>query len=165
MNRFRDTDYFATTCGKIWSDKSHKFLNLSVNNKDGYHRVMLSIDGKQYMFLRHRVIAECYLDNSDHLPLVNHKDGIKSHCWVDNLEWSTVSHNNKHAIDNNLHRKLSDGLNGMSREVECLEDNKWITYPSSATLARKLNVNRSTITHALKRKNPLVCGLSVRYRL
>ena len=164
MERFRDTYYLVTTCGKVWSEKSKKFLKPYKNGKDGYYRVSLNIGGKRYTMLLHRVVAECYLPNINKYPVVNHRDCDKSHCWKGNLEWSTTSHNNKHAIDNGLHRKLSDGLNGMSKKIECFEGDKWVEYPSSATLARKLGVHRSSVTLALRGKQSAICGFKVRYK-
>ena len=33
---------------------------------------------------------------------VNHKDGVKIHNWLDNLEYVTSSQNRKHAVDHGL---------------------------------------------------------------
>lgn len=163
MIRFRNTYYMVTSCGKIWSEFSKKFLSPSVNNKDGYKRIVLSIDGKPTMMLLHRVVAECYVPNPENKDIVNHKDGIKAHCWSGNLQWSTTSENNKHAIDNNLHSRLSDDKNGMSRAIEYLENGVWVKYGSSSTLARKLGVHRSTITKSCKGVTHSLKGSHVRY--
>ena len=161
MQQFRDTYYYVTQDGRIWSDKSKMFLSPEIG-RDGYQRVILHINKKPHMMLLHRIVAECYVPNPDNLPIVNHIDLDKLNCDYRNLEWTTIGGNNKHAIDNGAHRKLSDELNGMSIAVERLENGVWVKYPSSATLARKLGIDRSSITKAIKNGHN-VRGCKVRY--
>ena len=57
-------------------------------------------------------MAQAYLPNPDNKPQVNHRDGVKLHNWVDNLEWSTPQENTQHSYDTGLqarlkHRKLN----------------------------------------------------------
>ena len=84
--------YAITSCGKVWSYYTKKFLKPNIN-KRGYYLYRLSKNGKQKGFLAHRLVAEAYLPNPDGLPQVNHKDEIKSHNWVNNLEWCTDDYN------------------------------------------------------------------------
>jgi hypothetical protein len=71
-------------------------------NSGGYPEVDLLLKGKVTTKRVHRLVAELFLDNPDDLPVVNHKDGVKSNIHVDNLEWCDYSHNNKHAYDTGL---------------------------------------------------------------
>lgn len=96
--------YAVTSCGRIWSYKSKKFLKPRVRC-DGYLQVNLYKEGKRKDFQIHRLVAETYLENPNNLPCVNHIDGIKSHNWLNNLEFCTASENNKHAYDTGLRRK------------------------------------------------------------
>lgn len=114
MKQFRNTDYYATTCGKIWSEKSHKFMKQYVSHR-GYARVYLcGIDGKDKYVAVHRIMAECYIPNPDNLPQVNHKDTIKLHNWYDNLEWSTCGDNIRHAYKSGAHAPV------ISTNVKCV---------------------------------------------
>ncbi len=45
----------------------------------------------------HRLVAEAFIPNDKHLPLVNHKDENKRNNRVDNLEWCSMSYNVKYA--------------------------------------------------------------------
>lgn len=93
--------YYATQDGKIWSTKQNKFLKTRKNNK-GYELVNISIDGKVKTYSVHRLVAKAYLNNSKHLPTINHKDGDKTDNSVKNLEWTTMSDNELDAFDKGL---------------------------------------------------------------
>lgn len=63
------------------------------------YRTRVSKNGNQ---LVHRLVAETFIDNPKNKPHVNHRDGNKLNNCVDNLEWSIVSENCKHAYDTDL---------------------------------------------------------------
>ena len=64
---------------------------------NGYRHIGLMVNGKQRWFLAHRLVAETFLENPERHPVVNHKDGDRRNNSVLNLEWSSRSHNAKHA--------------------------------------------------------------------
>lgn len=53
-------------------------------------------------FSIHRLVAQAFIPNPEHLPEVNHKDGNKLNNSVSNLEWSTSSNNCNHAVVHGL---------------------------------------------------------------
>ena len=63
-----------------------KILNHKID-KDGYHIVTLSKEGKTKCIGVHRLVAQAFLPNIYNLPMVNHKDENPSNNFVDNLEW------------------------------------------------------------------------------
>ena len=86
--------YAITSCGKVYSYKSKKFLNPRVD-KDGYLAVGLYDDaGKRKYWLIHRLVAMAYIPNPDNKPTVNHKDENKTHNWLNNLGWMTMAEQN-----------------------------------------------------------------------
>lgn len=85
--------YAITSCGKVWNYKFKTFMKPEQMN-NGYLRIQLSKDGKKERFLIHRLVAITYLPNPDNLPCVNHKDEIRDHNWINNLEWCSYSYNN-----------------------------------------------------------------------
>ena len=54
---------------------------------DGYLRLSLSYNGVVKIVGVHRLVAEAFLPNPDHLPQVSHLNGNKSDNCVSNLEW------------------------------------------------------------------------------
>lgn len=77
---------------------------------NGYKIVKLyKSDKKQYTFSVHRLVANAFLDKPSYAECINHKDGNKTNNNVDNLEWCSYSHNNKHAFEIGL-RKYNGNL-------------------------------------------------------
>ena len=84
--------YAVTSCGKVWSYKSKKFLKPQVE-KNGYLRVGLHKDGQKKVYFIHRLVAEAYIPNPEGLPQVNHKDEVKTNNCLQNLEWCDPKYN------------------------------------------------------------------------
>lgn len=83
--------YAVTSCGKVWSYRSKKFLKL--HDIGGYLQVDLRLNNNHDFRLIHRLVAEAYIPNPNNLPQVNHKDEDKSHNWINNLEWCDAKYN------------------------------------------------------------------------
>lgn len=84
--------YAVTSCGKVWSYKRQKFIATRFD-KDGYIRVNLSKNGKICTRFVHQLVAQAYIPNPENKATVNHKDEVKTHNWVGNLEWMTQREN------------------------------------------------------------------------
>ena len=87
--------YFACSDGRIWSDKTRRFLKPCMSNS-GYQMVNLCVDGKGHIKTVHRLIASAFVPNPDNLEFVNHKNEDKSDNRPENLEWVTRSQNVRH---------------------------------------------------------------------
>lgn len=75
--------------------------------KFGYSRpyILISIKGKTYS--QHRLLALTFKPNPNNLPQVNHKNGNKRDNGLSNLEWSSKSHNRRHAFKTGLQKNKS----------------------------------------------------------
>lgn len=80
-------------------------------NDSGYR--LVSILGKQERV--HRILATLFIPNTYNHPCVNHIDGDKLNNSIDNLEWCTHSHNNKHAYDIGLKEAKSGEDNVLAK--------------------------------------------------
>ena len=88
-----------------------KILNHKID-KDGYHIVTLSKEGKTKCIGVHRLVAQAFLPNIYNLPMINHKDENPSNNFVDNLEWCTAKYNRNYgtSIERGLETKLKNGI-------------------------------------------------------
>lgn len=77
-------------CGK----KEH--ILTQHDHKTGYLYVTLSKKGQAKQYRINRLVADAFLDNKDNLPIVNHKNEIKTDNNVLNLEWCTYKYNNNY---------------------------------------------------------------------
>lgn len=94
-----------------------KILSLHYD-KNGYLRCTLIKNGKGTMIPVHRIIGFTFLGVPEKNMQINHKNGIKDDNRVENLEWVTAKENTIHAHSTGL-----CGINGVSKQVACIDDN------------------------------------------
>lgn len=109
--------YAITSCGKVWSYRSKKFLS-PCHEKNGYMSVRLWNEGKGKAFYIHRLVAEAYIPNPEGKPQVDHIDEVKTHNWVGNLQWLTPGENSRRSLAG---RKKSKITSSKVRPIYCVE--------------------------------------------
>jgi len=82
-------NYKITEDGKVWSNKSMRFLKPTIH-KDGYKRVGMA---KTKMNI-HRLMALTYLPNPENKRCVDHINHIRDDNRLSNLRWATHRENN-----------------------------------------------------------------------
>lgn len=88
--------------GRIFDIKLNKNLSFQ-KNTDGYLCVTLRADNnKRKTFRIHRILALCFIPNTENKKEINHKNGIKTDNSLSNLEWCSHSENIQHAWDTKL---------------------------------------------------------------
>ena len=60
---------------------------------DGYLHVDLCKDGHKKQTYVHRLVAEAFIQNTNNLGTVNHKDEVKTNNVASNLEWMSKEDN------------------------------------------------------------------------
>lgn len=121
----KQTNYLIDESGLIFNNKTKKKLSGGIK-PNGYISVKLTIDGVKKDYLVHRLVAETFLKNSQHLPQVNHKDKNKLNNNVSNLEWVTASENIKHAAST---RKPRQPIQAIHEDI--LNSSEWKQYKNS----------------------------------
>lgn len=84
-----------------------QIIKPKTNKSNGYLQLALNKDCVRKMKYVHILVAETFIENTNELKTVNHKDGNKLNNCVDNLEWASYSENNKHAYDE-LNRHIAN---------------------------------------------------------
>lgn len=88
--------YRISSRGRVWSNKRKKYLAPGVNSH-GYAQACLTVAGKVYYPLVHRLVMEAFsADYSEDLQ-VNHKDENKLNNRLDNLEMCTHQYNSEYS--------------------------------------------------------------------
>ena len=114
-------DYYVTDDGRVWSDKSKKFMAQS-DDKNGYKKVALrSLDlppKKCHLYSVHRLIMENFFpfEGMENFQ-VNHIDGNKANNRLENLEWVSCQENIQHAIVTGLRAKINGAAKLNSAQV------------------------------------------------
>lgn len=111
-------NYYVTDDGKVWSERSKKFLNPQLD-KNGYEKVqMISKDNKRHRYSVHRLIMENFYPIK-HMEAyqVNHKDGNKRNNCLQNLEWVTCKENIFHAVQNGLRASINGAAKLTTEQV------------------------------------------------
>lgn len=129
--------YFITSCGRVWSYKSNRFLSIS-KDKDGYEKVMLGPYGPKII---HRLVAETYLPNPDNFDTVDHVDFNREHNYVNNLRWLSRSENSG--------RKKNQGC-------RCIETGE--VFNSITAAAKAYGKSREPLSNHLHGRQNTWCG-------
>lgn len=104
--------------------------------KSGYSIVVLSIKGKTNSKFVHRLVAEAFLENPNHLPEVNHKDENPKNNEISNLEWVSSKENNNWG--NHIKRVSLSNTNNpkCSKPIIRIKDGISKKFPSIKEAAR-----------------------------
>lgn len=138
--------YKVTSCGKVWSVRYNKFLK-SAGGKGNYQMIMLQRPDKKEIDYIHRIVAKAYIPNPDNLPEVNHKDEVKDHNWVNNLEWCSKHYNLAYSASRSGRPSL---------KVKCVETDEVFNSLHEAGKAKNVDpTNLSTLLRHGKETNTL----------
>lgn len=99
------------------------------------------INGKSYSI--HRLVATSFIDNPDNKPQVNHIDGMRSNNHVENLEWTTQSENQIHAIENNI--KKTGSFTTLTDAQKSMIIIMRLKYFTTVEIGKEINLSHETV--------------------
>ena len=79
-------NYEISNLGRI-RNKETKLIRKQSSHKDGYNRIVLIKDNKNYIKTVHRLVAITFIPNPNNLSDVDHIDNNKLNNNVENLQW------------------------------------------------------------------------------
>ncbi len=141
--------YKIGSLGNIKNHNTGKILKPSPNSK-GYLHVTLSKNNIHKTTKIHNTVASHFIENPENKSQVNHKDGIKTHNWKDNLEYSTPLENVRHAIKMGLRTSEARGyLNPKSTAVYQMDmsGNIIADFGSMSDAQRKTGISKGGIRY------------------
>lgn len=117
--------YAASACGKLFRLPKGNEIATKIITTRGYPSVYVRISykGKALNRKLHRLICEAWngLPPTERHIQVNHKDGNSLNNHKDNLEWSTRSQNQRHAVETGLKGKGQELYNSQLTESQVHE--------------------------------------------
>lgn len=145
--------YIVYDNGDVYNKFNKK---LKPNNVHGYHQLDLRINKKRKQMFVHRLVAECFIENKDNKPCINHINGIKTDNNVENLEWCTHKENQFHAYSTGLNSiRYGENSNGAKLKQEEVSQIRKLYLTGDYThreLGILFNVSHTLIGYIIRNK-------------
>lgn len=142
-----DRVVYSVLCGSFM--KKGNLLSPFFRGK-GYLAVNVFKNNKKYTKSVHTLVAEAFIENPNILPQINHIDGVKINNYVENLEWTTNSENQKHAYAMGLNVAISGSKSNLAKlNEQKVKQIKWLIKHGAKDLSlaylydvRNTNINQ-----------------------
>lgn len=165
-----DAGYWVSNKGRVWSNKSQKFLKLKRLDKHGHLGVCLYDKGNDYYVYIHRLVAMAFKPNLNNYPIVRHIYDQPEYNECDDIEWGTMKDNAQDSIRNG-HAKFpteadrEKGFEKVRRPILAtnLETGESIKFRGQHEASRVLGIHQANIWKVLNGDRPRAQGYSFRY--
>ena len=150
----RDPRIKVSNKGRVISYKRGVPYPLKVSHTyNGYQAVGVA-NGSAHNRLVHRLVADTWMDNPNHLTDINHINGDKDDNSVENLEWTTRSENMRHAYRTGLNK-------GRRTPVRIVETGE--VFESISECARRIGCSETTVRNCLNGRQSTHRGYHFEY--
>lgn len=136
-----------------------QLIKKALNTVYGYKYCGIYYPGKGCTSKRvHRLVAQAFIPNPNNLPLVGHRNNIKSDNRVENLYWTTCQENTQKAYDDGLAKNDIGFDDSQSMPVimfDTLTNRKLATFGSISAAAKDTGISKNTIARQARYKRPV----------
>lgn len=142
---YRRTGYKVSACGKVLGLRGRVLRPAATGS--GHLGVDLQLVSGPKTVKVHSMVAEVWIGKRPKGQVVNHKDGIKAHNHVSNLEYVTPSANVVHAFDNDL-RAIGEDRSDvvMTNKLAYKIAKRLQAGHRNCEIAQEFNVSRFNVT-------------------
>ena len=149
--------YEVSTLGMVRNKKTSRIMK-RIHDNYGYLRVGLSVNGKATLKYVHRLVAQAFIQNTEHKKRVIHKDENISNNSVENLAWVTYTESV------NFGNRIEKMAKSRSKPIYVIyPDNTYDEYPSAKIASEELGLDPSSIVKVLKGKIKQTGGFRFEY--
>lgn len=137
---------------------------LSLQDNQGYLKTRLLMNGVGRTISVHRLVAEAFVTKPEGCNVVNHLDGDKANNNAENLEWTTVKGNVRHAWEMGLNNFSEDQRKRQKEKlsIKIIGENKVtgeiLQFDSASECGRKMNTAKSKIRDCCNGKIEMLKG-------
>ena len=137
----KETFYRIHDDGRVMSEKTGRYYKGTIRN--GYRWFDLRWEGKKYARSQHRLVAEAFLENPEHLECVYHINNDRLDNRLENLKWVSFSENN---LKENKKEKMND-----HKDYQVYNESKeeWKTFRDSIYMVSNLGRVKNAKTDKL----------------
>lgn len=140
-----------------------------LNNACGYMYAGIKYNDRNNCTQRrvNRLVAETFIPNPNNLPVVGHKNNIKTDNRIENLYWTTYSENSQKSVNDGLLVNDKGYEDSQSKPVNMYDSktNKLLaSYGSILEAVRETKIPQSTISRQAKYKRPVRKPFYFRYQ-
>lgn len=128
--------------GLVRHDRKNLIRKLTLNHRGYWGLTLQTDDGRVGYVELHRILALAFILNPKNKPEVNHIDGVKTNCALDNLEWNTYSENMRHAIAIGLKKIHSKVTGNQVSEIRL----RYLKGEKQTHLAREFKITQANVS-------------------
>lgn len=133
--------------------------------KTGYLTIDLCNEGKKPIKRPiHRLVAEAFIPNPNNLPMINHRNEVKTDNRVENLEWCDAKYNNNYGTVKERIAITNTNGKKSKRVLQYTKDGKFIKeWPSVGEVTRQTGYSQGTVSKCCRGEQKIYKGYIWRY--
>ena len=162
--------YMISDCGRVWSERTERFLKVKPMDREGHMGVCMSINGEPRYEYIHRLMAKAFIPNPHSLPVVRHLNDNPRDNALENLAWGTQRDNMHDALRNGKtfcttpenRRRIADEQSIPIIAVN-LTTGERLKFKGQTEAARVLGIHQANIWKVLNGERPRAQGYYFEY--